>query len=286
MWRAQGNQVKLWLMVSRPGLWFQTIWLYLLPTQPTDAIAQPRFWLGLLFVTAPLNLLVYGWNDSVDSATDAHNPRKGNYWFGAKASPEQLRKWPLVCAALVAPFVVIMTWLEPFLLIVVFGIVASNALYNGPGWGLRGKPPWELINILGYLLVLPLSVGLNATPQLPWETYAYLGIFCVKAHLMGEIMDVEPDRLAGRRTTATELGQRITKLIIMGLVAAEALILNLRFGETLLSGFLVAMLAWLVFDWFRYRRYGSTEHRLFAIAMNGSGYASIAWVWWHQGLQV
>ena len=42
------------LKVSRPGLWFQTLWLYTLPTSQRDVFHSPIFWLGLLFVTFPL----------------------------------------------------------------------------------------------------------------------------------------------------------------------------------------------------------------------------------------
>ena len=48
------------------------------------------FWIGLVYVTFPLNFLVYGWNDMVDIETDSFNPRKDSFWFGAKGTKEQL----------------------------------------------------------------------------------------------------------------------------------------------------------------------------------------------------
>ena len=44
------------------------------------------FWLGLLYVTFPLGLIIYGWNDIADADIDSFNPRKGTFLFGARGS--------------------------------------------------------------------------------------------------------------------------------------------------------------------------------------------------------
>jgi 4-hydroxybenzoate polyprenyltransferase len=70
------------LKLSRPGLWFATLWLYLLPTSSQPELFHTiPFWLGLFYVSFPLNFLVYSWNDSVDIETDALNPRKDSFWL-------------------------------------------------------------------------------------------------------------------------------------------------------------------------------------------------------------
>ena len=86
--------VRFCLKVSRPGLWFPTIWLYLLPTVGHNSWIHIPFWLGLMYVTFPLNFLVYGWNDMVDENIDQFNPRKDSYLFGAKGKIEELRSLP------------------------------------------------------------------------------------------------------------------------------------------------------------------------------------------------
>ena len=85
------KKLFFWLKVSRPGLWFATIWLYLLPTSQMDGIwTSIPFWIGLVYVTFPLNFLVYGWNDMVDIETDALNPRKDSFCL---AQEEHLSSW-------------------------------------------------------------------------------------------------------------------------------------------------------------------------------------------------
>ncbi|HVS64144.1 MAG TPA: UbiA family prenyltransferase [Thermoanaerobaculia bacterium] len=277
------------LRVSRPGLWFQTIWLYLLPTSGReDLLASWRFWLGLVFVSYPLNLLVYGWNDVVDREIDQQNPRKGSWIFGARGSREELQRLPRFIAAVFVPSAVVLAAIEPRLALVLAAMVAVNAAYNAPRRGLRTRPPFELLNQLGYLLILPFSFWLNEVEPVRWEVVGYLVLFCTHAHLIGEVMDVEPDRASGRSTTATAIGVRATKAIVLALVVAEGCLLALVFDELVLGGFLLLGALWLFADLALLdpaRRYSRGEYRLLGIALNLSGFASIAWIWLRGGLR-
>ena len=88
-------------------MWFPTLWIYLVPfgNEP-EFWKQSLFWIGLVFVTFPLNYLVYGLNDFNDVKADAVNERKGNFLFGAKFSKAQLQKIPLKIAIVIVPFIV------------------------------------------------------------------------------------------------------------------------------------------------------------------------------------
>lgn len=271
------------LKVSRPGLWFQTLWLYTLPTSQRDILHSPTFWLGLLFVTFPLNLLVYGWNDIVDFDNDQHNPRKDSYLFGARGTRAQLAQLPAALIAINLPFLLGAIYFRGWtMLAILAGMIAANALYNLPQKGWRGRPPLELINQAGYLLLLPFSVLLNQTPAVSWAAVGYLVLFCTHSHLMGEVMDVIPDARANRRTTARTLGIKLTKLIILTMVIIEGLLLGLRFQDWILGGFLLAGSCWLALDLlvlYRDRPYTTREFNLFGYAINAAGFASMAWVW-------
>ena len=158
--------LRFCLKVARPGLWFQTLWLYLMPLTTGADWTSPALWLGLLYVTWPLNVLVYGWNDLVDVDVDARNPRKDSWLFGARGSLAQLRALRPVMAVAQVPFVAAFAWFGGAdhgwqLLATMAGIVALNASYNATIGGLRGRPPFDLINPLGYLLVVLISLQLN-----------------------------------------------------------------------------------------------------------------------------
>lgn len=278
------EKISFWLKVSRPGLWFATVWLYLLPTSQMDVWESTNFWLGLFYVTFPLNFLVYGWNDMVDQKTDALNPRKDSFLFGARGSTEQLKSlWKpmLFVQLLMMPYFI---WLAGWEMLVLFcGLAFVNWIYNLPDNGLRSKPPLELLCQLGYLLVAPFSILVNNTVTLPLLTFFYLFLFAMQSHLIGEVMDIEPDRASGRRTTATLLGMKKTKLIIIGIVLTEVVILMVCFKELIFGGMLALGLLWLILDLFliyKTKKYTLNQMKFFGLLSNLVAIVSMAYVWY------
>lgn len=278
------ERLFFWLKISRPGLWFATLWLYLLPTSGMAIGQSWIFWLGLFYVTFPLNFLVYGWNDVVDRSIDLHNPRKDSYWFGARGTEAQLQHlWKAIAIVqlIFFPLFIGLAGIKMFFLLM--GLVAINALYNLPEKGLRSNPPWEVLCQIGYLLIVPFSSFLNDCPPLPWQTYLYLLLFAFQSHLIGEVMDIEPDRKSGRKTTATVLGIKKTKLIIIGIVAGEIALLLFVFQTYIFGGLLVGALVWLLLDLFviyKTKTYTLGQMKLFGLLSNILAVASMAYVWY------
>jgi len=65
-----------------------------------------------------------------------------------------------------------------------------------------------------YLLLFVLASWLNHVSQVPWFTFLFGAMFAMHSHLFGELMDLEPDRRAGRRTLAGVLGARPAKWLL------------------------------------------------------------------------
>lgn len=277
------KRMAFWLKVSRPGLWFQTIWLYTVPLGAGMDWQTPEFWLGLLYVTWPLNLLVYGWNDIVDYEIDQENPRKDSWLFGARGTREQLDALPPVMVVVQALFAAALVFLAGWKMLgLVVAMVAVNATYNATIGGLRGRPPFDLINPLGYLLVLLLAIWLNKAPALPAETYVYLALFCMHAQLIGEVMDYYSDKASGRVTSCTLIGVVATKWLIIAMVVTEGVMLLTLFQDVLLGAMLCAGALWLVWDVLIYskaREYSRAEFNLAGVGMNLLGLLSMVWVW-------
>lgn len=275
---------SFWLKVSRPGLWFATVWLYVLPTSQMDISQSFWFWAGFFYITFPLNFLVYGWNDIADKEIDKLNPRKDSFLFGARGTDEQLNELPkiLVLSQLLffTPFIYWAGWKMVVLLLTLLFI---NWLYNKPINGLRTVPPFEMICQFGYLLVVPFSILVNETAQLPWQTYAYLALFAIQSHLIGEVMDITPDRASGRKTTATVIGMRKTKLLIIAIVAAEVSLLFAVYHEYIFGGMLAVGLLWLLLDLFfiyKTKEYTLWQMKLFGIMSNIVAVVSMSYVWY------
>jgi len=198
--RRLAEEIAFVFKAARPGFWLTSIWFY-----------QAEFWLGLLYVTFPLGVLIYGWNDVVDFEADRFNPRKGTYLFGARGTPER-----------------------------------------------------------------------SHVSQVPWFTFLFGAMFAMHSHLFGEIMDLEPDRRAGRRTLAGVLHARPAKWLLIAFLAVEAVLIWTCARDPWLAAFLVGSAGWFVLDvmlvW-RDRPYSPGEMRLLFLAWNAVALASMPWMW-------
>lgn len=209
-----------------------------MPFSLEDAFWQePIFWLGLFFVCFPLNYLVYGLNDYNDIAADQINLRKGNFLFGAKASRAHLTRVPLKVTVLLLPFLVFFTIYSGIkMLLLLSFMIGINILYNFRPFRFKERPPFEIAIQVGYVFVAFFSVVLNDLEMIPWQTIVYLSLFAFQAHIAGEIMDIEPDLAAGKKTTATIIGRKNTKLLMLGLLILETFLLVHWFQDWLLGG--------------------------------------------------
>jgi 4-hydroxybenzoate polyprenyltransferase len=281
--RGLRADARFLVQVSRPGLWSTTALFYLLPLGRADFTHSGRLWLGLAFVLFPLGLLLYGVNDLADAEADRLNPRKGTYMFGSRGAREQLAalKWQIVVAQL--PFLAafyplvgprILGWYGTLLLAV--------GIYNAPRFGWKGNPPFDVLIQASYLLVFVLSSWLNNVPQLPWQTFLFGALFAMHSHVFGEVMDIEPDHLSGRKTTATVIGRVPAKFLIASFLGVETLLVRLYFHDWIVTGFLALGAIWFVLDatllW-KDRKYLPKEMRLFLWGWNMAALLGISWNW-------
>ena len=264
-------------------MWFPTLWIYLVPfgNEP-EFWKQSLFWIGLVFVTFPLNYLVYGLNDFNDVKADAVNERKGNFLFGAKFSKAQLQKIPLKIAIVIVPFIVYFSVIAGWkMLLLLMFMIVINILYNFKPFRFKERPPFEIFIQVGYVFVAFFSVVLNNLPSLPWQTTMYLSFFAFQAHIAGEIMDIEPDILSQKKTTATLIGRKKSKIVMLLLLLVEVYVLLCWFQDFVLSGFLGIFSVWLFLDtffFFKDKPYTLFQMKLFGIAMNLSAVLSMIWV--------
>ncbi len=286
--RSRFSDFTFILQSSRPGIWLTTIWFYMLPLGQRRVFSSGVFWLGLFYVCFPLGLLLYGWNDYVDFEVDEANPRKGSFLFGARGSMAQLRKLPTIMVLVQAPFVIAFCYLRGWHMLLWFaGTVAAAAIYNWPRWGFKSHSPFEILNQAGYLFVFLLSSWLNLAPQLSWQAMAFGALFAMHSHVFGEIMDLEPDRDAGRRTTAVVIGRVPAKILIAGILATECALVFYFFHDVTLELFLLASGAWFLVDallFWRGKPYAPRQMRFAMIAWNVIALCSMPWVWWKASL--
>lgn len=222
-WAAVWREVLFTLKASRPGFWLTAVWFYLLPLWPDLPLGSVGFWIGLAYVGFPLGMAIYASNDVTDVATDRLNPRKDSFLFGARPTEAQIRSLPWRIVLVQVPFVLAFYWLMgPISLGLFAGILATTTFYNLPRYGAKDRPVIDVLAQAGYLAVFVLSSWASGREQAPWQIFAFGACFAMHSHLFGEIMDIEPDAAAGRRTTAVVIGTRATKWVMVALMTAEA----------------------------------------------------------------
>jgi 4-hydroxybenzoate polyprenyltransferase len=269
------------LQVCRPGLWTTTALFYLMPLGHSINFSSAKFWVGLAYVLIPLGFVLYGVNDIFDVEADRVNPRKGTFLFGSLGRREQLAalRWQIV--ALQLPFVAaFLVWIGAPTLLWFGTLLAAVALYNVPRIGLKTRPPFDVLMQSSYLLVFVLSSWVNEVPQLPWQTFVFGALFAMHSHLFGEVMDIVPDREAGRTTTAVQIGAVPTKLLIAVFLGAEVGLITGYFHDRVIGGFLAAGTVWFVSDalWlWRKRPYSPKVMTLFMWTWNVAAVLLIVW---------
>ena len=215
------GELSFTLKASRPGFWLTTIWFYLMPHGGCFDAHNGAFWLGLVYVTLPLGMLIYAGNDLSDAETDRLNPRKDSFLFGARPTPDQLFELPWRIALIQVPFVALFVAIWGFKSLIWFAVLAGgSALYNRKSGGAKDYPIFDLLFQCGYLLVFVLSDWTRGTVS-SWPIYAFGWVFAMHSHLFGQIMDITPDARAGRLTTAVWLGPVRAKLLIAALLTCE-----------------------------------------------------------------
>jgi len=199
------------IKVSRPGFWHWTVVMYLVPCITVDdshMLLTPRAISGLVFVTFPLNLLVYAMNDLKDVDIDKFNPRKGGL-HGALASTNDLRKCcvlGILFLFLLPPLMISsLEWSAAWSLVV----LAFNWLYNfGPT--LSRVPVLDMLAPLGYGCVVPFGYKVvGGNPLNPWF-WAFIVLVIFRTQLWFQRMDLVADATAGKRTTAVWMGEQVS----------------------------------------------------------------------------
>lgn len=225
--------------------------------------------------------MVYGL-DYNDFNSDTVNKRKGNFLFGAKASKEHLATVPLKIALTNLPFFIyfsISAGVNMLLLLLL--MVAVNIIYNFKPFRIKERPPFEICIQIGYVLTAIFSIFLNDLNMIPWQTILYLSLFAFQAHVAGEIMDIEPDSIANKKTTATLIGRKNTKYVMLILLLLEVYILAVWFQDYILAGFLAVFSIWLLLDifiYFKEKPYSVKQMNFFGYAMNIAALGSMLWV--------
>ncbi|ERH09700.1 MAG: UbiA prenyltransferase [halophilic archaeon J07HX64] len=196
-------------------------------------LSRPRFWLYLagpvvvgvvyaasapagffqpvavalfLYFLVPANVFLYGVNDIFDADIDELNPKKAAE--GREVRYGDNRGWHVVApvvtaAALAAVFVPVV---PDETLIAVAGFLVLGAAYSVPPFRLKTTPLLDSVSNGLYILPGVAAYAAVSGSYPPLVGVAGGWVWAMGMHTFSAIPDIEPDREAGIRTTATLLG--------------------------------------------------------------------------------
>ena len=215
--------------VARPGLMASHLWFYLLPAVAGAVTLDRSFWIALVYVTVPLGLLIYGWNDFFDADVDALSRRKNRRVtanvYGPRLPRRQRAALPWAIAAAQLPF--LLMWIATGQLALVGWLAAmalGNALYNGPGPRLSRVPiAAELTAASIYLLIVGLGVLVHS-PGMPAWCWPFAALTVLNLQVLGTLVDREDDARVGKRTLSVAFGRSTALATVLAMQAARVAI--------------------------------------------------------------
>jgi 4-hydroxybenzoate polyprenyltransferase len=206
-----------WL--SRPRFWLYlagpvVVGVVYAASSPADFFRPLSLALFAWFLF-PANVFLYGVNDVFDADIDEDNPKKGEGGREVQYSGDG------VVVMFVYLFAISGILFVPFLpevglyALILFYVLATE--YSAPPLRFKTKP--VLDSLSNGLYILPGVVAYSALAGEAPPVLAVAGgwLWTMGMHTFSAIPDIEPDRAAGIRTTATVLGERAT-LAYCGLV--------------------------------------------------------------------
>ena len=195
------------LRLSRPRFWLYLAGPVLVGTvfaaQSTDALFTTRTVALALYFLLPANVFLYGVNDVFDADVDEENPKKDEKEVRYRGD----RAVPIAVGLSGALGLALLALLPQSAAIAMVAFLALSLQYSAPPFRFKTTP--FLDSLSNGLYVLPGVVAYATVAGAFPPTLAVVGawLWTMAMHTFSAVPDIEPDRAAGIRTTATVLGR-------------------------------------------------------------------------------
>ncbi|EMA44450.1 prenyltransferase [Halococcus saccharolyticus] len=206
----ESTRIGYLLRLSRPRFWLYLagpviVGVVYAADAPADLFSPVAVALFAYFLV-PANVFLYGVNDVFDADIDAANPKKDDR--EVRYSGDRGVLWAVLTSGLLGLAFVPVLPTSALAAFAAFGFLA--VAYSAPPLRFKTTPPLDSVS--NGLYVLPGVVGYIAVADAVPPLAAVFGgwLWTMGMHTFSAIPDIEPDREAGIRTTATALGERRT----------------------------------------------------------------------------
>ena len=202
--------LALLLTRSRPRFWFYLAGPVLVGAafgaSTVPDLFDPWLWALFGYFLIPANLYLYGINDVFDASIDRSNPKK--HGPERRFTGDQVTVVSSVISGVLGLGLVIGLPAESA--IWVLGFLVLGAAYSAPPLRFKTTPFLDSLSNGLYILPAGAAYMLLAGSIPPLAAVVGGWLWAMAMHTYSAIPDIEPDRTAGIRTTATVLGHRTT----------------------------------------------------------------------------
>ena len=194
------------------------------------------------YFLVPANVFLYGINDLFDADVDELNPKKDDRearWQGDRLTVTAVG---LAAGLGIGTFAITPRIAWPYLA----GFLVLSAGYSAPPLRFKTTPLADSVSNGLYVLPGAAAYATAAGSQPPLAALVGAWLWTMGMHTFSAIPDIEPDRAAGIRTTATVLGARRTYLYCLAcwaVAAAAFATVDIRLG--LLLGVYPVFVTWV-----------------------------------------
>ena len=214
--------IKRLIVISRPVFWPAIVAVYWFGVFESKSHWGWSTFIGLVFVTFPMGVIICALNDLYDQESDAMNQRKGEYEGAVVTSKETV---PLIWAVIVNSLLFISIFAlsgHYVAALLTLGVAAFAYTYSVKPIRLKTRPVFDSIsNGIWMNLVYILGFTINYTGfslRLPPLHTLGIVLFCASAiHALGAAADYEIDKKIGDKTIAQYIGLKPT--IILSAIA-------------------------------------------------------------------
>ncbi|KAB1193653.1 prenyltransferase [Haloferax sp. MBLA0076] len=238
------DRLSYLLVLSRPRFWLYlagpvVVGVAAAATTPADLFAPEALVLFAYFLV-PANVFLYGVNDVFDVDVDEANPKKDDREARWRGDPVNLAI--VVGSGVVGVGLFALTPQVAWPWLVAHFFLAVE--YSAPPFRFKTTPFLDSVSNGLYILPGVAAYATIAGANPPVLAIAGAWFWTMGMHTFSAIPDIDPDREAGIRTTATVLGERWTYAycaVTWGLAAAAFVLVDVRLGALLAAYPLVVL---------------------------------------------
>jgi len=226
---SEGTPLGYLLRLSRPRFWpylgGPALVGVVFAADGVGELFSPLAIALVAYFTVPANVFLYGVNDAFDAEIDLANPKKDDEGPEVRYRDRTSIRLVVLAAGLIGFGFV--PWLPAVGLAILAAYYFLAIEYSAPPFRFKTTP--VLDSLSNGLYVLPGVVAFAAIDGALPPALAIAGgwLWTMAMHTFSAIPDIEPDRTAGIRTTATVLGERWTHAYCVIVWLAGAVVFGL-----------------------------------------------------------